>query len=524
MFLEIEMGKRFTRVAVVLCFLLLIALEAGQDLNRRAAEERAEIQSTYVIGHSEENGWENQSVLGGGKEDNASGIHVSMLESACEELSAESLRMEAQNQVCQMDYTKITYYDGSYYYQSSADYFYLYKSDADGGNKICLAQQVPEEIYVLGEWVYFTNVSAGGSVYRIRQDGSGMEEIFSGRVSRFILMEDTFYFLSEGNVYSWTEERGAELIYEGDCEWIFTRGRLIYLDIRKKEGGETEYNTILVDARGKILAAYDDWHWHRIPSGGDFYYIEDGFLMRESAKTGEVTEVAETPMSQYEYWTHYEIWGNGFYLLGYEYDDENDCYHIRLYRYDFDAGTWSIVHSREVSDAYLLLYRTDAFYIINGKIYLKEYAMDGKGELWYWIDPETGEYAVFEDMGNFQVEVLNHDDLFTGATDKTQPYLAEDGVYQAEKEDDEGNVIRTDIRIPQFNDKIPAYEKINQNIQEDAERFYEEQMEFAEYIKDASQEWEGSSSGHWGYEYVYADSQYISIHIGSLSVKTELPM
>lgn len=492
--MEAEMSKRFIRVALVLLLLLLAALEAGRDLKHRAAEEQGEVHFADAY---------------------ATGISASILESACKVLSTESLRMEALDQVCQMDYTKITYYDGSYYYQSSADYFYLYKSDVDGENKECLVQQVPEEIYVMGEWVYFTNVSAGGSVHRIRQDGSGMEEVFNRQVRRIVLMEDTFYFLSEGNVYSWTEERGAELVYEGQCEWIFTRGRLIYLDITETEGGNINSYTVVLDSRGTILATYDGRHRHKIPSGEGFYYIsDDGYIMCESADTGEVTEIAKTPLSQYipyEHWTHYEIWEDCFYLLSYQHDEENRCYHIRMYRYDFDSGNWSVIHSREVSTAYLPLYSTDAFYIINGKIYLKEYVIDGKGELWHCIDLETGEYAVFEDMGNFQVRVLNHDDLFTGATDGTQSYLAEDGVYQAEKEDDEGNLIRTDIRIPQFNDNISAYEKINQSIREDAERFYEEQMEFAEYIKDASQEWEGSSSGHWDYMYVYADSRYISI-------------
>lgn len=523
MFLDEQMGKRFIRADVILFLLLLTILAAGRDFPPRTAEQEEDKEQSAdteaveygqhdsmgdVVGLAETGG-ENQSVVG----NSALSVPAGIPEHACKGLETEFVILEAQNQVCQMDYTKITYYNGSYYYQSAADYFYLYKSDENGENQECLAQQVPGEIYVIGEWVYFTNVSAGGSVYRIRQDGSGMEEIFDRQVSRLVLMGESLYWLSEGNVYSWIEERGAELIYEGDCEWIFTRGRLIYLDIAETtERGETESYTVLADARGTVLAAYDGWHRHRIPWEGGFYYLKDGFLMCESANTGEVMEVAETPLSQYEHWTHYEIWGNCFYLLSYRHDDKNNCYHISMYRYDINSGNWNTIHSREISDKYLMLYVTDAFYIINGKIYLKEYVMDGKGKLWHWIDPETGEYVVFEDMEEIRVRALDLEEmLFPDITDATRSYRAEDGVYQGEKEDDEGNVIRTDIRIPQFNDKIPAYEKINQNIQEDAERFYQEQMEFAESIRDASEKGEGSSAGSWSYEYVYADSRYISI-------------
>lgn len=62
------------------------------------------------------------------------------------------------SQINQSDYTKIVYSDGSYYYQSLADHFFIYKSDESGRSKECLLEQVPKELYVWNDWIYFSHL------------------------------------------------------------------------------------------------------------------------------------------------------------------------------------------------------------------------------------------------------------------------------------------------------------------------------------------------------------------------------
>ena len=68
----------------------------------------------------------------------------------------------------------MNYRDRYYYYQSSTDHFYLYKSD--GKRNECLAKQVPKEIYPNNDWIYFTNASDGQTLYKICTDGTGMKQ------------------------------------------------------------------------------------------------------------------------------------------------------------------------------------------------------------------------------------------------------------------------------------------------------------------------------------------------------------
>lgn len=117
---------------------------------------------------------------------------------------------------------------------------------------------------------------------------------------------------------------------------------------------------------------------------------------------------------------------------------------------------------------------------------------EGKGELWYWICIKTGEADFFEDMQPFKnVNVLREDfmTMCQGATEQSRFYLDRDLAYEETKMDEEGNLIKTQFLLPKLNQNIAAYQKINQKIQQDAEDFYEEQMEFASYIKNAADEY-----------------------------------
>lgn len=118
-------------------------------------------------------------------------------------LLIKNWQVDSADQICQTDYTRMNYKDGYYYYQSSADHFYLYKSD--GKRSECLAKQVPKEIYLNNNWIYFTNASDGQTLYKICTDGSGMIQVLDQKIDRFILLEDKVYYISgvDGYLYSW---------------------------------------------------------------------------------------------------------------------------------------------------------------------------------------------------------------------------------------------------------------------------------------------------------------------------------
>ncbi len=97
--------------------------------------------------------------------------------------------------ICQTDYTQITYAEGYYYYQSEADHFYLYRSMEDGENQECLAEEVVKELYILDNWVYFTNLSEGSALYKVRTDGDCMEVVCGEPIDRFFPIGEMFFLL-----------------------------------------------------------------------------------------------------------------------------------------------------------------------------------------------------------------------------------------------------------------------------------------------------------------------------------------
>lgn len=496
--MEQQMSKRFIRVAVVLVLLLLTAEGAGQDLKHRAVERRGEMDSPVNIEIPEESAREDQDIA-----------------EECGQKDREPA--EEYEEICQTNYTKIAYDDGSYYYPSAADHMYLYQSDEDGEIQECLAEQVPREIYVKGEWVYFTNVSAGETLYRIHKDSGRLEEVFARKIDRFFPMRDSFYCLSEGDLYSWSEEQGAELLYEGGCRWLSTDGQFLYLEIEETEDGKVNDCILMIDEKGNVKARQSIWLYNMIPEDGRLYYTETmnncSTIYCMSIFTGEVEKLTEIPGRIVVCFYGFIKRGGRIYAAGYDSNAEN-CY---IYQYDITTGSWSTVYSKRIASSdmnSLYMYEKKYFSIAGGKLFISEPYMEGemagKGELWYRIDLEDWEEELFEDMEPLQVRSLYTEDIFLGATQESLPYLSEDYEYDASQKNHDGNLIDTNIGIPQFNDGIPAYRMINQKIMEDAENFYKEQAEYAESIYEILQ-CEGRAYGFWDNMYVYADSHYISI-------------
>jgi len=429
---------------------------------------------------------------------------------------------EGYSQICQTDYTCFVYQDGYYYFQSAADHLYLYRADEQGENRECLAKQIPRELYVVGDWVYFTNLSAGGTLYRIGKEGGEPEEIFPQRIKRFLPLGEILYCLTEeGSLYSWGEGRGAELLYDGDSPWLTTDGTFLYLPIPMREGESSR--TIVLDTEGRIAARFDGFLTGMIPDRGNMYYLEpsnnDYYIMRSSIEDGKTEEMAKVPRAISK-----QIWdcgfvkeGNYLYVVCWDSSSHPRETVLNIYRYDLQKKEWEQSYSKQISDLYLSwAWKASNISIANGSLFYKLPCIgpdgiceDGKGELWYRTGLGDWEEELFEDME--PVQVRDAYSILHSADKERSAYQADDCVYQDEKEADDGKITKLDIVLPQFNDRIPAYEEINRHILDDAERFYRELSESAEYNGDTAQEpWEWFS-GDWRYLYAYADDHYVSV-------------
>lgn len=419
-----------------------------------------------------------------------------------------SKQTRAYEQICQTNYTRMNYSDGYYYYQSSADHFYLYKSDEEGKEKECLAEQVPKEIYIKDDWIYFTNVSDKQTLYRIQTDGSEMEQILKEQIDRFIFIGDKIYYLSkeDGYLYSWQVGTESKLLYQGDCRWLGTDGKMPYVSVCETDGKDKNFFVISLDENGNLKSKIGGFKI--IPTEGYLYDVDDKSIIRIATETGEATELAEIPdRAEYESVIDLALWKGDIYVLCYQWEEA-----YVIYQYKTSENKLEVLYIQPIEDNDFQCRGFEDFHVKNGKIFMKELAADGKGELWYCLDITSREKMVFEDMEPFRnVTVLSNDDVFCGAAEGSIAYLAQDYVYDKTIEDNEGNLIKTNIVVPQMNENITACQEINRKIQNEAENFYKEQLEFAEYIKDAAVEWENESCGRWEYIYVYADTDYVSI-------------
>lgn len=419
------------------------------------------------------------------------------------------------NQICSSDYTRFNYNGKDYFYQSSADYFYLYKSNENGEKKECLAQQVPREIYLINDQVFFTNMSDNQTLYRINTDGSNLEQVLKQRINRMVPINESFYYISaeDGYIYSWSEEEGTNLLYEKKCNWLSTDGRFLYIELMDESKEDKTFRTIVMDCGGNIISQFNEWFYACLPGQQLLYYLENDTLMSISCLTNEKNKITGLPVhTEQEAVAGMNQWKDNIYVLCYENGDGNGTYY--LYEYNLTTGLWRTVNTGSLTGCNWSYKGFSDFHIADEKVFFKKMAGGGKGELWYWIHIKTGEAGFFEDMLPFENINALQEDFITmcqGATEQSRFYMSRDLVYEGTKRDEEGNLIKTQLLLPQLNQKIAAYQKINQRIQKDAEDFYEEQMEFASYIKNAADEWENESSGNWQYIYAYADADYVSI-------------
>lgn len=64
--------------------------------------------------------------------------------------------------------------DGEWiYYSNIADGSSLYKSKLDGTGEVKLCDDIPNYINVVGDWIYYSNVKESFAIYKIKKDGTG---------------------------------------------------------------------------------------------------------------------------------------------------------------------------------------------------------------------------------------------------------------------------------------------------------------------------------------------------------------
>lgn len=237
-----------------------------------------------------------------------------------------------------------------------------------------------------------------------------------------------------------------------------------YVSVCETDGKDKSFFVISLDENGSLQSKINGFKI--IPTEGYLYDVDDKSIIRIATETGEAIELAEIPdRAEYESVIDFALWKGDIYVLCYQWEEA-----YVIYQYKTSENMLEVLYIQPIEDNDFQCRGFEDFHVKNGKIFMKELAAEG-----------------------------------------SIAYLAQDYVYDKTIEDNEGNLIKTNIVVPQMNENITAYQEINRKIQSEAENFYKKQLEFAEHIKDAAVEWENESCGRWEYIYVYVDADYVSI-------------
>ncbi len=372
----------------------------------------------------------------------------------------------------------LTMADGRIYYRSQTDHYYLCSSAADGSDKRRLALKIPGAIFVVGDDVYFINVSDGQGLYRVQKDGGELEQVIDQSISDIVLLDDVFYYIAayserydkdglvKDPVRGYTEdvpyyysyvysykigEEGPRLLSDRFCGYyLLSDGKEAYAELWETEG----YSTVCISDGGSKASPQG------LVYGDDRYHVEHDedravySLWQEPIGIGRGKEIV---------CTEGEI-RNIRFLGRYVYIRVDD----RIQRTDLSTlETETVLSGLEDMLSYVLL--------PDGQIFVKCSMPGDYGELWYRYDEGAGQPVLFEETEGLPHMIASF--LDPPGEDRPYTYVLPEGSFfipyitpekVRETYIDREMVYQNgeiSIELPMFSDAVPAYRQINRNIQ-----------------------------------------------------------
>lgn len=453
----------------------------------------------------------------------------------------------------------VVYADGFFYFRSQTLDYSLCRSEGAGLPSEVVADQIPGEMIVLGDQIYFISVSDGQTLYKVGTDGGGLAKLSEIPMQDMAILGDTVYFLSvyededdifyqisgaeaagDRYIYSMkTDGSGCRLLVAKVCaEFTMDENGLYYENqadgkwilYRCGPDGTGEEKLTESDKRISCLLAYQ----------GGLYYIADGALARLDIQKGQAQDTRNIQRGQAVPEPEILAQGvQGFTISGGK---------IYLFR---ERGIWLL--DPEIREEELLAEisaEEDGFYpfaasrnrgifLAGGKLFVKYFASADKGVLWHVWDAQKKQFVVFEDT-----EPLCEQDLVLDASviaasevmnycpgrqdEEAGRYLAGELIFQSSYEDRGGTkevgdsvevaAAYSDFRImlPQFGEQLQAGETLNRQMEELFQMAMEDGERFYRKIEETEEQFGSGTCSNWdlqyGYDHLYIGEKYISMY------------
>ena len=469
--------------------------------------------------------------------------------------------------------SRICYADGYYYYSSQLDHYYLYRVSEDGGQPECLAKVHAGNICVQDDEIYFINQSDGyGTICKMKTDGSGMEKLCeqgnslqlsaeyiyfssiyeaeydkSGRIKEESQESDSAlkmpYFLyrmkKDGSekeliatdVWQYTLSQGAKYAGSVYCsKWVNNKIVIVRMDLN----GRNEEEICRFDTSGRITA-YEN----------SIYYTGNFYGEREQVSQyhpgyGKITVSAVPAYTDCCFYKGY------FYGLNEEICE--DGRKVTIYRMDYGENEYKVLYEDSFSCQYPEGGYVSDIYASEKGIFFRKFVSPEKGCLWFSLiqNAETGQWTAdeWEDAETTPValpaENIEYGEIrsvvsMLESTEGYEAYLTDyleyEDFYITEENEEKYNPYR--VCLPQFNDRIPGYKKINRYFQEAYQTAVAEKKDFFDMLEENGRECAqnqpepdqpGSDQSisnrldaSWyqsiGYNYIYIGEKYITAGI-----------
>ena len=250
------------------------------------------------------------------------------------------------------------------------------------------------------------------------------------------------------------------------------------------------------------------------------YGNDDGNICMYTTWNNEMTTLPNQSL------INYCIYNDTLYALNEEVDHEKRT--TQIYNFSPDTNKWVMIYENTAvctaSGGNYDGYRLSDLYATEQGVFLRQFVSSEEGVRWFVIR-EGQTITSWEDETKIPMTQPAVQLKYTGdssikscfqSTDGYEDYLDEDLTYQTfYAKDEAGNsYCPYTVCLPQFNEKIKGYRKINKYFQDAYQESVETlQAEFAEMVKDKKTTeygllflYEGTS-----YDYVYIGEKYITV-------------
>lgn len=427
---------------------------------------------------------------------------------------------------------RITYENGYYYYASQLDNYFLYRVKEDGSESVCLAKVHPGTILVDEDVIHFVNLSDNKAIYKIGTDGSDMQKICDNSYNNIQMSAEYIYFLDTyereadtrglvteaeaEELSSWADylyrirkdgsgkelivtdaknymintENGGKVMYDGCIycgrnRWSEESNKWITAVMRYDLDGENEEEVCCFDIDGDIILAYGDRIYCFTIYGEDAGKIELYTTWKKEMKYLPNMKLAD-----------YCIYKGTLYGVR-EVKDENGRL-TKVYSLEYYGETqWEEIYCNDtdyvVSCGYYSGKNMTDIYATEQGIFFRQFVSPEEGVKWFSLG-EGDNVEKWENENEIPITKQASMMEYTGpyisiksefkSTNGYEEYLGEDLTYEEFYRKD-GTDIYTNgkdynpytIRLPQFNEKIEGYRKINayfQNAYQEALGYKEE--------------------------------------------------